>query len=60
MPRLGPHDVAFFATIDERRVWRQEQGAREQELWVGLPKASNGCEGRRPPFAWADLVDELL
>lgn len=57
MPRLEPHDVHFFACIEELRAWLEAHGEREDELWVGMPKVT---KQRRPPFGWPELVDELL
>lgn len=57
MPRLEPHDVAFFASIEEFRAWLEANGETAQELWVGQPRAT---KGRRPSFTWAEMVDELL
>jgi len=57
MVRLVPHDVSFFASVEELRAWLAANGEAAQELWVGLPKAGSG---RPVPFTWADLVDEIL
>ncbi len=57
MPRLEPHDVHFFASVEELRAWLEANGEQAQELWVGLPRASRGA---KPPFGWPELVDELL
>ncbi len=57
MPRLEPHDVHFFASVEERRAWLEANGEHATELWVGLPQRT---KERRPPFGWPELVDELL
>ena len=57
MPRLEPHDVAFFASVAELRAWLDANAEAATELWVGLPKATRQ---QQPPFTWADLVDEIL
>ncbi len=57
MPRLEPHDVHFFASVEELRAWLEANGEHAQELWVGLPKTT---KERKPPFGWPELVDELL
>lgn len=56
MPRLEPHDVAFFESVDELRAWLDANHATASELWVGLrPKASG-----LPTVTWPELVDEVL
>lgn len=57
MAPLEPHDVHFFGSVDELRAWLEANGEQAQELWVGMPRASKGA---KPPFGWAELVDELL
>lgn len=57
MVRLEPHDVRFFASVEELRAWLEANGETAEELWVGLPRRT---KDRRPPFGWAELVDELL
>lgn len=56
MPRLEPHDVAFFTSPDELRAWLLASHASAPELWVGMrPKASG-----LPTITWPELVDEVL
>ena len=56
MPRLEPHDVAFFASPEELRAWLLANHETATERWVGFrPKASG-----LPTITWHQLVDEVL
>ena len=57
IPRLEPHHVHFFGSVEELPAWLEANGEQGGELWDGLP---NGTKERKPPFGWPELVDELL
>jgi uncharacterized protein YdeI (YjbR/CyaY-like superfamily) len=56
VPRLEPHDVAFFTSPEELRAWLLANHETAAERWVGFrPKASG-----LPTITWHELVDEVL
>ena len=53
---LVPHDVKFFATPADFRLWLAANHENAQELWVGFYKKETGC----PSITWPESVDEAL
>jgi hypothetical protein len=54
MPRLEPHDIAWFASPFELHDWLARQRGTHTELWVGMrPKASG-----LPSVTWPELDNE--
>ncbi len=57
MPRMEPHDVAFFAAPAELRAWLEAiHGSAKKELWVGYRPRTSGP----PTLTWPEIVDEVL
>ena len=56
MARLEPHDVIFFRTAAELRVWLEANHATAPELWVGVRRRADDPDAPD----WGDIVDELL
>lgn len=57
MPRLEPHHVARFHSVEDLRAWLAANGETALELWVALPRKTGTFT---PPITWPVLVDELL
>jgi uncharacterized protein YdeI (YjbR/CyaY-like superfamily) len=56
MPRLEPHDVAWFTSPHELRAWLLDHHATAPELWVGMRPKATGL----PTVTWPEIVDEVL
>jgi uncharacterized protein YdeI (YjbR/CyaY-like superfamily) len=56
MPRLEPHDVAWFTRPAELRDWLEANHASATELWVGMRRKATGL----PTVTWHEVVDEVL
>ena len=56
MVRLEPHDVTYFATPADLRVWLETNHATAADLWVGFPPKDSA----RHSITWVQLVDEVL
>jgi uncharacterized protein YdeI (YjbR/CyaY-like superfamily) len=56
VPAPVPHDIVFFESPDELRVWLESNHANADEMWLGYrPKASG-----LPSVTWEQVVDECL
>jgi uncharacterized protein YdeI (YjbR/CyaY-like superfamily) len=56
MPRLEPHDIAWFASPAELRTWLAEHHETATERWVGVRSKASGM----PTVTWPEIVDEVL